>query len=289
MIKMNGLFNIYKPTGMTSHDVVAKMRKIMQTKTVGHTGTLDPNATGVLVVAVGNATKVIEYMESDDKIYKAELTLGVTTDTEDIWGNIIREYDLAGFNLENEKIYDVINSFIGKQIQIPPMYSALKVNGKKLYELAREGKEVERVGREIEIFSISDINRRENKIEFTVHCSKGTYIRTLCKDIGEKLGCGAVMSKLERIKAGKFSVENSVALEELEANPERYCIDIESVLEKFPVVELNENEAKMYVNGVRFAKKGFINGMYRVYIGKKLYGICEIFNDTLKSVKKICA
>lgn len=286
---MNGLFNIYKPTGMTSHDVVAKMRKIMQTKTVGHTGTLDPNATGVLVVAVGNATKVIEYMESDDKIYKAELTLGVTTDTEDIWGNIIREYDLAGFNLENEKIYDVINSFIGKQIQIPPMYSALKVNGKKLYELAREGKEVERVGREIEIFSISDINRRENKIEFTVHCSKGTYIRTLCKDIGEKLGCGAVMSKLERIKAGKFSVENSVALEELEANPERYCIDIESVLEKFPVVELNENEAKMYVNGVRFAKKGFINGMYRVYIGKKLYGICEIFNDTLKSVKKICA
>lgn len=286
---MNGLFNIYKPTGMTSHDVVAKMRKIMQTKTVGHTGTLDPNATGVLVVAVGNATKVIEYMESDDKIYKAELTLGVTTDTEDIWGNIIKEYDLAGFNLENEKIYDVINSFIGKQIQIPPMYSALKVNGKKLYELAREGKEVERVGREIEIFSISDISRRENKVEFTVHCSKGTYIRTLCKDIGEKLGCGAVMSKLERIKAGKFSVENSVALEELEANPERYCIDIESVLEKFPVVELNENEAKMYVNGVRFAKKGFINGMYRVYIGKKLYGICEIFNDTLKSVKKICA
>lgn len=289
MIKMNGLFNIYKPTGMTSHDVVAKMRKIMQTKTVGHTGTLDPNATGVLVVAVGNATKVIEYMESDDKIYKAELTLGVTTDTEDIWGNIIKEYNLAGFNLENEKIYDVINSFIGKQIQIPPMYSALKVNGKKLYELAREGKEVERVGREIEIFSISDINRRENKVEFTVHCSKGTYIRTLCKDIGEKLGCGAVMSKLERIKAGKFSIENSVALEELEAGPERYCIDIESVLEKFPVVELNENEAKMYINGVRFFKKGFINGMYRVYIEKKLYGICEIFNDTLKSVKKISA
>lgn len=285
---MNGLFNIYKPTGMTSHDVVAKMRKIMKTKTIGHTGTLDPNATGVLVVAVGNATKVIEYMENDDKIYKAELTLGITTDTEDIWGNVINEYDLADFNLENEKIYDVIKSFIGKQVQIPPMYSALKVNGKKLYELAREGKEVERAGREIEIFSISDISRRENKVEFTVHCSKGTYIRTLCKDIGEKLGCGAVMSKLERIKAGKFSIENSVALEELEVNPERYCIDIESVLEKFPVVELTESEAKMYVNGVRFAKKGFANGRYRVYIDKKLYGICEIFDDTLKSIKKIC-
>ena len=148
---MNGFINVYKEKGMTSHDVVNKIRKIFGTKKVGHTGTLDPNATGVLPVAVNNATKVIEYMEMDDKTYVAELTLGIVTDTEDIWGNVLEENSV---NSSEDEIINVVNSFVGKQSQVPPMYSALKVNGKKLYELAREGKTIERTARDIEIYSI---------------------------------------------------------------------------------------------------------------------------------------
>jgi len=284
---MNGLFNIYKESGMTSHDVVSKMRKIMKTKTVGHTGTLDPNATGVLPIAVGRATKVIEYMENDDKIYMAELTLGIKSDTEDIWGNILHKSNLENYDLSLNKINETVKSFIGKQIQIPPMYSAIKVNGKKLYELAREGKEIERKGREIEIFNISDINVDKNKVSFTVHCSKGTYIRTLCKDIGDKLGCGAVMSKLNRIKAGNFYLDTAIKLDEIEKSPEKYLIDLEKVIEKFPIIELNDSEAKFYINGVKIKKEEISDGMYRVYINKKLYGICTADKGVLKSSKKI--
>ncbi len=286
-MKMDGLFNVYKEEGMTSHDVVAKMRKILKTKTIGHTGTLDPNATGVLVVAVGRATKVIEYMENDDKVYNAELTLGIVTDTEDIWGNILSSNDIKNFDLTYEKISNAIKSFIGKQVQVPPMYSALKVNGKRLYELAREGKEIERKGREIEIFDINNITQNEGKISFTVHCSKGTYIRTLCKDIGEKIGCGATMSKLERIKAGRFSCSFSSKLTEIEKEPEKYIIDFETVLEDFPILNLEENEAKLYKNGVRFSKNGYCDGLYRVYIENELYGICIVMGGIVKSSKKI--
>ena len=284
---MDGLFNVYKEEGMTSFDVVAQIRKIARTRTVGHSGTLDPNATGVLVVAVGSATKVIEYIENDDKIYNAELTLGIETDTEDIWGEVLKERDLKDYELSSERINAIIKSFIGKQIQVPPMYSALKVNGKKLYELAREGKEIERKGREIEIFDIYNMEINDNKISFTVHCSKGTYIRTLCKDIGEKIGCGATMSKLERTKAGGFSIQNSVKLEDIKTNPEKYIINLESVLEKFPIIELDEKESIKYINGVKFEKKGLKDGMYRVYINKKLYGICAISKEVIKHCKKI--
>ncbi len=284
---MDGLFNIYKEAGMTSFDVVSKIRKITNTKSVGHSGTLDPNATGVLVVAVGRATKVIEYMENDDKIYNAELKLGIETDTEDIWGNVLKENDLKDYDLNFEKISEVIKSFIGKQIQVPPMYSALKVNGKKLYELARVGQEIERKGREIEIFDIYNIKMEEDKISFTVHCSKGTYIRTLCRDIGEKIGCGATMSKLERIKAGSFSSSTSVKLEDIKESPGKYIIDLESVLEKFQIIELDEKEEKQYINGIRLKKEGLEDGLYRVYIDKKLYGICTISNEIIKPCKKI--
>ena len=284
---MDGLFNIYKEAGLTSFDVVSKIRKITNTKSVGHSGTLDPNATGVLVVAVGRATKVIEYMENDDKIYNAELKLGIETDTEDIWGDVLKENDLKDYDLSFEKISEVIKSFIGKQIQVPPMYSALKVNGKKLYELAREGKEIERKGREIEIFDIYNIKMEEDKISFTVHCSKGTYIRTLCKDIGERIGCGATMSKLERIKAGSFSSSTSVKLEDIKESPEKYIINLESVLEKFPIIELDEKEEKQYINGIKLKKDGKKDGLYRVYIGGKLYGICTISNEIIKPCKKI--
>jgi len=284
---MDGLFNIYKEAGMTSFDVVAKMRKIMNTRTIGHTGTLDPNATGVLVVAVGRATKTISYMENDDKIYIAELTLGLKTNTEDIWGEVLCERNLADFELNSEKIEKVIKSFVGKQLQIPPMYSALKVNGKKLYELAREGQEIKREPREIEIFNIYDISVYENKVLFTVHCSKGTYIRTLCKDIGDKIGCGATMSKLERIKAGSFLKNSSVKLEELEKNPDKYVIDVETVFENFPIINLSDEETIKYINGVKIEKQELKNGKYRVYVDKKLYGICNVEKGIVKSEKKI--
>ena len=283
---MNGIFNIYKEAEMTSHDVVNKLRKILKTKAVGHTGTLDPNATGVLVIAVGRATKVIEYMEKDEKIYRAELTLGIKTDTEDIWGEVLENKDLQEFDLSNKKIEEVLKSFIGVNNQVPPMYSALKVNGKKLYELAREGIEVKREPRKIEIFDIYDIEINGEKVSFTVHCSKGTYIRTLCKDIGEKLMCGATMSKLERIKAGSLEIENSIKLSDFEKEPEKYLINLENVLDKFPIIYLEGEDAKNYINGVKFS----INkedGKYRIYIEKSLYGIAKVESGVLKSEKKI--
>lgn len=285
--KVDGLFNLYKEAGLTSHDVVAKVRKVMKTKTVGHTGTLDPNATGVLIVAVGKATKVIEYMENDDKVYNAELTLGIKTDTEDIWGEVIEKRDISAYNIGGASIDKAIKSFIGRNIQIPPMYSALKVNGKKLYELAREGKEIERKGREIEIFDIYDINYSYDKVSFSVHCSKGTYIRTLCKDIGEKLGCGAAMSKLERVKVGNFFSKDSVKLETLEKSPEKYIIPLENVLEKFPVIELYGKDAEKYKNGVKIFKPEFPDGKFRIYIDKKIYGIGICERGIIKSEKKL--
>lgn len=283
MIKLNGFLIVNKEKGMTSHDVVNKIRKIYSTKSVGHTGTLDPNATGVLCVAVGRATKVIEYLENDDKIYRAELTLGIKTDTEDIWGNIFKEHTV---DVNEEEIIHTIKTFIGKQKQVPPMYSALKVNGKKLYELAREGQEIERVARDIEIFDISDIVIKGCQVLFTVHCSKGTYIRTLCKDIGEKLGCGAVMSGLNRIKAGIFDIKEAHTLTEITENSEGLIVDIEKPLEKFQIICLEEESAKKYVNGIR-QNVSNLDGKYRIYIDNRLYGIGEVANFTLKSVKKI--
>lgn len=280
---MNGFVNVYKEKGQTSHDVVNKVRKIFSTRKVGHTGTLDPNATGVLPIAINNATKVIEYMEQDDKTYYAELTLGVVTDTEDIWGNILKENSV---NVSKEEIEDAIKSFVGKQEQVPPMYSALKINGKKLYEMAREGKIVEREAREIEIFSIEEIKIIENKVSFKVHCSKGTYIRTLCKDIGEKLGCGATMSALERVQAGGFTIDNAVKLSELEDDKEKYVLDLEIPLKKFSIIELNEEDGRKYINGIKL-KTDKPNGMYRVYIDGNLYGVCRVMDNVVRSEKRI--
>ena len=277
---MDGFLNIYKEAGMSSHDVVNKVRRIFSTKKVGHAGTLDPNATGVLIVAVGRATKAIEYLESADKIYKAELTLGITTDTEDIWGNVISEKSVNG---SEKEIIKVINSFKGKIKQIPPMYSALKFNGLKLYELARYGIEVEREARDVTIYDIYDISINDKKVSFTVHCSKGTYIRTLCKDIGEKLECGACMSSLERIKVGKFCIENSYKLDELTENS---FIDIPSNLDEFEDIFLYGKEADDYLNGIRF-NVDYKDGKYKIYLNNEFYGIAKVENGILKSEKKI--
>ena len=210
-----GVLVVNKPEGITSHDVVGKIRKLYGTRKVGHTGTLDPLATGVLVILLGRAAKAAEYLVADRKTYCARLTLGLTTDTEDITGKVLSKSDEIP---TGEQVSLVCKEFLGKIKQIPPMYSALKVDGKKLYDLAREGIEIERQARDIEIFQLECTpTDKSNEYDLLVECSSGTYIRTLCADIGAKLGCGGVMSALHRVVAGGFNIENSHTLEELEA------------------------------------------------------------------------
>ena len=214
---MNGIINIYKEQGYTSHDVVAKLRGILRMKKIGHTGTLDPDAVGVLPVCTGRATKLCGMITDWGKTYEAVMLLGTRTDTQDISGNILSQTEV---NVTKIQIMDVINSFTGEYDQIPPMYSALKHNGKKLYELARQGIEIERKPRRVNIKSIliNDINLEDNDktVTFTVECSKGTYIRTLCEDIGNRLGCGACMQSLKRTRVGSFSIDNSYTLSQIE-------------------------------------------------------------------------
>lgn len=211
---INGMINIYKEKAYTSHDVVARLRGILQQRKIGHTGTLDPDATGVLPVCLGNATKLCDMLTDKSKEYQVTFQLGFTTDTQDISGVILSEKEIV---VTEEQVLEVIQSYIGDYDQIPPMYSALKVNGKRLYQLAREGKEVERKSRKITIEDIKDIKIELPKIEMKVSCSKGTYIRTLCYDIGENLGCGATMTELTRTRVGEFQIENAFTLEQVEA------------------------------------------------------------------------
>ena len=235
-----GVLIVNKPQGITSHDVVGKIRKLYGTRKVGHTGTLDPLATGVLVILLGRAAKAAEYLVADRKTYRAGLTLGITSDTEDITGKILTQSNDIP---TREQVMSACGEFLGKIKQIPPMYSALKVDGKKLYDLAREGIEVERKARDIEIFRL-DVTPTDkaNEYELLVECSSGTYIRTLCADIGATLACGGVMSALHRVVAGGFSIENSYTLEELEAMEisERYSLlaPTESLFEDCPKVLL---------------------------------------------------
>lgn len=212
---MNGIINVYKEKGYTSHDVVAKLRGILHFKKIGHTGTLDPDATGVLPVCIGNATKVCDILTDRDKCYEAVMQLGVTTDTYDMSGEVISRKEV---NCSVKEIEGAIESFVGVYDQEPPMYSAIKINGRKLYDLARQGITVERKKRTVEIKSIEikSIDTVEKTVTFSVECSKGTYIRSLCKDIGDKLGCGAAMAQLTRTRVGRFKLEDAVTLAEIE-------------------------------------------------------------------------
>jgi len=219
---MNGILNILKPPGMTSHDVVSFARRLLGTKKIGHTGTLDPGVAGVMVLCVGKATRLVEYLLDSGKAYRCELTLGKATDTQDAFGQVVSEK--KSFLINHARLEEVIEQFRGKIQQVPPMYSAVRHQGKKLYELARTGQEVERRAREVEIKSLQILNCQnfinsgltfDSKVIFDVECSKGTYIRTLCADIGEKLGCGAYMSYLVRTAVGKFFLKDSWSLEEL--------------------------------------------------------------------------
>lgn len=260
---MNGIVIIDKPAGWTSQDVVSKLRGVLRTRRIGHGGTLDPMATGVLPVFVGRATRGVEFFEHAEKTYEATLRLGLTTDTEDISGTVLEEKEVS---ISEADFLGVLPQFRGKIQQIPPMYSALKVNGQKLYDLARKGKEVERRPREIEIFKLECLEFNGKEARLRVACSKGTYIRTLCKDIGQALGCGGCMAALRRVTAGEYTIDQAVSLEELVAaeNPERYLRPVDSMFHNFPAHTLTPNQEKRCRNGNAFSLS-LPDGTYRAY------------------------
>lgn len=255
---MNGIINVYKEQGFTSHDVVAKLRGILHMKKIGHTGTLDPDAVGVLPVCLGKGTKLVDLITDWGKTYEAVMLLGQTTDTQDTTGKVLSTGEVTVNELQ---IMDAINSYIGDYDQVPPMYSALKHNGKKLYELAREGIEVERKARRVHIYSIHinemNLEDEEKTVTFTVECSKGTYIRTLCDDIGQKLGCGACMMKLTRTRVGSFAIDESLTLNQISALCLKGDFDVKviAVDEMFPdyrKITVTEENNKLIYNGNKF-------------------------------------
>jgi tRNA pseudouridine55 synthase len=255
----NGIINIYKEKGYTSHDVVAKLRGILKQKKIGHTGTLDPDAEGVLPVCLGNGTKLCDLLTDKDKTYEAVLLLGITTDTQDITGTVLSNREVLA---SRNEIEESILSYIGEYNQLPPMYSAIKVNGKKLYELAREGKEIEREKRKVWIHNIQILNIDEDKKEarILVDCSKGTYIRTLCHDIGEKLGCGGCMKSLVRTKVGAFTMENSLTLTTVQDMVQQetvtnHIINVEDMFPNYPRIIVKEDDSKLIYNGNTFHSK----------------------------------
>ena len=251
---MNGIINVYKEAGWTSHDVVAKLRGILKMKKIGHTGTLDPDATGVLPVCLGKATKLCELLAGEDETYEAVLRLGITTDTQDISGTVIKETNPS---VTADEAISCIRSFEGEYMQVPPMYSALKVNGKKLYELAREGKTVERKARPVHFYRIEILKTDLPEICFRVTCSKGTYIRTLCHDIGEKLGCGACMKSLERVRVGRFDVKDSRTLEQIGqladcGKVQEAILPLDQMFDRDPAVVVGSSLQKRVYNGNSF-------------------------------------
>lgn len=273
---MNGILNVYKNRGMSSFDVVRKIKFLAHEKKVGHTGTLDPEATGVLPVALGKATKIIDYIMNSSKAYEVKLILGKKTTTYDLEGEVVSEKDVS--HIKEEEAMDVVLSFIGEIDQIPPMYSALKKNGVRLYDLARQGIEVEREARRITIHDITDIKIELPYISMTVYCSKGTYIRSLCYDIGEKLNVGATMTMLNRSATSVFKQEDSINIEDLtEENIENHLITIEEALRDFPKLTVESSFTKLLVNGVNVFDKRLTNEkrtqgvLYRVYDNEGLF------------------
>ena len=255
----NGIINVYKEKGFTSHDVVAKLRSILKQKKIGHTGTLDPEAEGVLPVCLGKATKLCDLLTDKDKTYEACLRLGIQTDTQDMTGKVLKE---AAVSVSEEKVKEAVLSFVGEYDQIPPMYSALKVNGKKLYEYAREGIEVEREPRRVTIYSIEIKKIELPRVWFRVACSKGTYIRTLCNDIGERLGCFGCMETLVRTKASVFEMENSLKLSEIEQLRDENKIDtvlfpLDAMFENMSCAIVKKEFDKLLYNGNPLAPEFF--------------------------------
>lgn len=263
---MNGIVIVDKPQGWTSQDVTARLRRVFDTRRIGHGGTLDPMATGVLPVFVGRATRGVEFFEHAEKTYETVLRLGIATDTEDITGTVLAERPV---DVTAQAVEQVLETFRGDILQVPPMYSALKVNGQKLYDLARKGREVERQPRPITIHELTLLGMDGADVRLRVRCSKGTYIRTLCKDIGETLGCGGAMAQLRRIQAGEYTAEEAVPLETLlmAEKPEQYLRPVDSMFRQYPAVTLTVNQEKRCRNGNAFSLK-LPDGTYRAYSGQ---------------------
>ena len=296
---MNGVLNVYKEQGFTSHDVVAKLRGILKTKKIGHTGTLDPDAVGVLPVCIGKATKLCDLITDWGKTYEAVMLLGTTTDTLDISGKIVAQSEV---NVSEVDVLKACNEFIGEYEQIPPMYSALKHNGQKLYELARKGIEIERKPRTVHIntLRVNDINLsdKQTTVTITVDCSKGTYIRSLCDDIGKKLGCGACMMKLTRTRVGKFMLDDTLTLNQISAlvlkgeiEDRITCID--KIFSDYQEITFAEEYSRYLHNGNKMSEEQIPadaaindNEKYRVYDSDKCFiGVYEFRDEVLYPVK----
>lgn len=260
---MNGIVIIDKPAGWTSQDVTARLRRVFGTRRIGHGGTLDPMATGVLPVFVGRATRGVEFFEHAEKTYETELLLGVATDTEDTTGTVLFRREVS---VTPEQLTAVLERFRGEIMQIPPMYSALKVNGQKLCDLARKGRQVERQPRPVTIHELTLLSREGDTLRLRVRCSKGTYIRTLCADIGEALGCGGCMQALRRTQAGEYTIAEAVPLQQLleSPEPETYLRDVDTMFRGYPGVKLTANQEKRCRNGNAFSVS-LPGGTYRAY------------------------
>lgn len=280
---MDGIIVINKEKGCTSHDIVYKVKKMFNTK-VGHTGTLDPNATGVLPILLGKGTKISKYLIEHDKEYEVVLQLGVKTTTADEEGEIIEEKEVLKESLEQLEIERILKSFIGKIKQMPPKYSAIKVNGRKLYEYARKGQEVEIKPREVEIYNIeiTNIQKEKKQIEFKVSCSKGTYIRTLCEDIAEKMRTVGYMKELKRTKVGDFNIEQAITLGQLQEKENIKIITIEEMFKDKEEIILEDSKITLLLNGVKMNMKK-PNGIYRIYNKQnKFIGLGIVQNKILK-------
>lgn len=284
---MNGILVVDKPAGWTSHDVVAKLRGIYREKRIGHTGTLDPMATGVLVVFLGRATRAVELCENDEKEYVAGLRLGTVTNTQDVTGETLETHPV---DVTEEALLEALRRFTGPQSQVPPMYSAVKIGGRKLYELARKGQDVERKPRQITIHALEPIGRTEGDILLRVRCSKGTYVRTLCHDIGAYLGCGGCLSSLRRTQAGRFSIDQAVTLEQVQAakeagTHERLLRSVDSLFAELPALKLRGQAERRLRNGGEFPVRAG-DGRYRVYGGDGEFLLLgQVTGGTLKTVK----
>ena len=281
---MNGIVIIDKPQDWTSQDVTARLRRVFNTRRIGHGGTLDPMATGVLPVFVGRATRGVEFFEHAEKTYETVLRLGLSTDTEDIWGETLKE---NAVDVSRQTLEKTLESFRGDILQMPPMYSALKINGQKLVDLARKGREVERQPRPITIHELTLLSFEGSDVRLRVRCSKGTYIRTLCKDIGEALGCGGCMAQLRRVSAGEYTIEEAVPLLQLleEQEPEKYLRSVDTMFRNYAAVTLTANQEKRCRCGNAFSVK-FSDGTYRAYsrTGEFLM-LAQVENGTMSTVK----
>ena len=279
-----GILIVDKPAGWTSQDVVAKLRGVFHEKRVGHGGTLDPMATGVLPVFFGRATRAVEFFEHAEKAYVAGLLLGTVTDTQDTTGTVLSQQDVA---VTREALETVLSGFLGEQQQLPPMYSAVKINGKKLYEIARKGKEVERNPRTITVFKLKLLDFDGTTARLYVHCSKGTYVRTLCHDIGAALGCGGCMAALRRVQAGAYGEAEAVALDAIinDSNPEALLRPVDSLFSAVPALTLTAAQEKCCRNGAAFSTT-HAPGRYRVYSrAGEFLALSEVTDGTLRTVK----